>query len=730
MGRSLLVQAPDQDKERGLNVQPDISVCDREAIHLSGAIQPYGVMLVADGDGRVRRVAGDVEGLLGLSSWQDVSVAKLIGHDLGGLTRSGAGAGMFVGRLRAAGGEFDVSAHLSGEWTIVELEPASTEPKTPAALLGELDRSATLFERAPNLQTLCDVAAAEFRKLTGYDRVMVYHFLDDGAGAVLAEDRRPDMHSFLHHHFPASDIPRQARALYLRNLVRVIPDADYNPAPLSPDPDGNDFLDLSDSILRSVSPVHLHYLKNMGVRASASVSIVKEGQLWGLVACHNETPRLIPFDARAGARALAGAFARQIKAKEEAEGYRERIRLRSFEDETVALLSREGSLEAAIAHHLPDVGRILGSDGVAVLRGGDIATSGTCPPPEAIRALAAWLGARTDEPVFATDQLGADYPPAANFADIASGVLAITLSAQEPWIALWFRAEAVSVIEWAGNPHKGVQMRPGEKLTPRASFEAWRETIRGRARPWTVPETEAAGRLRLALLEVRRGRQLQDLNRQLIASLNEKDLLLQEKQFLIGEVNHRVQNSLQLVSSFLALQARASDLPELRVALDEAQRRLGAVALVHRRLYRGDQVELVEAARYIEELCADTVTAIGEDWRQQILLDVAPLLLPADRAVTVGLVLTELIINATKYAYAGQAGPLEVSLQDERVRFRLVVADRGRGKSGPRHGFGTRMIEALVAQLGGSMAYEENKPGLRAVLTAPNERTRSNQRPT
>jgi two-component sensor histidine kinase len=240
---------------------------------------------------------------------------------------------------------------------------------------------------------------------------------------------------------------------------------------------------------------------------------------------------------------------------------------------------------------------------------------------------------------------------------------------------------------------------------------------------------EAAGRLRLALLEVRRGRQLQDLNRQLIASLNEKDLLLQEKQFLIGEVNHRVQNSLQLVSSFLALQARASDLPELRVALDEAQRRLGAVALVHRRLYRGDQVELVEAARYIEELCADTVTAIGEDWRQQILLDVAPLLLPADRAVTVGLVLTELIINATKYAYAGQAGPLEVSLQDERVRFRLVVADRGRGKSGPRHGFGTRMIEALVAQLGGSMAYEENKPGLRAVLTAPNERTRSNQRP-
>jgi two-component system, chemotaxis family, sensor kinase Cph1 len=261
-------------------------------------------------------------------------------------------------------------------------------------------------------------------------------------------------------------------------------------------------------------------------------------------------------------------------------------------------------------------------------------------------------------------------------------------------------------------------------LTPRTSFEAWRETVRGRARRWTVPEVEAAGRLRLALLDVRRGRQLRDLNRQLLASLNEKDLLIQEKQFLIGEVNHRVQNSLQLVSSFLALQARDSGNPELHAALEEARRRLGAVALVHRRLYRGDQVELVDAARYIEELCGDTILAIGEEWRAGLVLDLAPLLLPADRAVTVGLILTELIINATKYAYDGAAGSLEIALADERHRFRLSVADRGRGKTGPRHGFGSRMIEALVAQLGGAVAYEDNRPGLRAVLSAPNERVR------
>ncbi len=210
-----------------------------------------------------------------------------------------------------------------------------------------------------------------------------------------------------------------------------------------------------------------------------------------------------------------------------------------------------------------------------------------------------------------------------------------------------------------------------------------------------------------------------DLNHRLTETLRDKDLLLEQKEFLMGEVNHRVQNSLQLVSSFLALQARKSDSPELQDALDEARRRLSAVGLVHRRLYRGDQVQVIDAARYIEELCGDAMTSMGEDWHECIVLDLAPVTVSADRAVTLGLVLTELIINVNKHAYAGTAGPVEIRLTEDRAELQLIVADQGHGRPLSGTGFGTRMINALVAQLGGKLAYEDNLPGLRAVMTAP-----------
>jgi two-component sensor histidine kinase len=282
---------------------------------------------------------------------------------------------------------------------------------------------------------------------------------------------------------------------------------------------------------------------------------------------------------------------------------------------------------------------------------------------------------------------------------------------------LWFRAEKVEEVEWAGNPHKQ-NPTPGGVLSPRASFDAWREDVHGRSRRWTLPEIEAAGRLRPAVLNVRQNRRIRELNVRLTETLNDKDALLQQKEFLIGEVNHRVQNSLQLVSSFLALQARDAD-DGFKATVEEARRRLNAVALVHRRLYRGDHLELVDAARYLDELVGDAISAMGPEWAEGLSLDLAPISLPTDRAVTVGLILTELMINANKYAYDGAAGPLQIRLIEDRDKLRLVVADHGKGKVGTRKGFGSRLMDALVGQLGGELTYEDNAPGLRAVLTAP-----------
>jgi chemotaxis family two-component system sensor kinase Cph1 len=176
------------------------------------------------------------------------------------------------------------------------------------------------------------------------------------------------------------------------------------------------------------------------------------------------------------------------------------------------------------------------------------------------------------------------YLPALAFQHTGSGLLAATLSIDEPWLLLWFRVEQAETVNWAGNPHKSDSPNASQPLTPRNSFAAWQETVRGRSRPWTLPEFDAATRLRVALLEVQQNRRMRELNLQLTKIVQDKDLLLQHNEFLIGEVNHRVQNSLQLVSGYLALQARASENPELLAALEEARRRISAVSLVHRRL--------------------------------------------------------------------------------------------------------------------------------------------------
>jgi light-regulated signal transduction histidine kinase (bacteriophytochrome) len=702
----------------------DLTACDREPIHIPGSIQPHGLLFVTGRDDLViRHAAGDVVSWLGDRPWEGRSLGEVTDDVLAGriarLADSNANGG-FAGRWRSAEGRaFDVSVHRTGAYLAVEMEPGPDEPTAASAVMGLLEAAGAGFERATNLKALCERAASEFRLLTGFDRVMIYQFLDDDAGAVLAEDRDPALPSFLNHHFPGSDIPRQARALYVRNLVRVIPDVDYVPAPLQPAWTDPEPLDMSDCALRSVSPVHMQYLRNMGVGASASISIVKDGVLWGLIACHHMTPRLLPYDIRAAARALAGGLARQIRAKEDAEAYRERIRLRSFEDDVLLGLSEDLPLDAALVEGAADLQRMLDADGVAILRGGELTQAGSTPHEADTRQLGAWIAARGGGETFATDRLAEAYPPAARYAEAASGVLAVAISPDEPFLILWFRAEAVEVVNWAGNPHKAAELAPGETLSPRASFEAWSDTVRGRSRPWRPAEAEAAGRLRRALLEVRQSQRLRGLNSRLSETLADRESLLQQKEFLLREVNHRVQNSLQLVSSFLGLQARASDDPALREAVEEARRRLSAVALVHRRLYRADQIENVDLARYIEELCGEMLESMGAEWRDQISLDLAPILIPPDRAVTIGLILTELVINANKYAYGGGPGRIEISLEQHRSALRLIIADHGKGQHEPRQGFGTRMMAAMVAQLSGTLEQSDNKPGLRAILTAP-----------
>ncbi|RZM27995.1 MAG: phytochrome, partial [Sphingomonas sp.] len=344
--------------------------------------------------------------------------------------------------------------------------------------------------------------------------------------------------------------------------------------------------------------------------------------------------------------------------------------------------------------------------------------NGACPDEAQIREIAGWVRKKGTEP-FHTDSLSSEFPAAAAYRDHGSGVLAITLSFQTPTMLLWFRAEEKQVVEWAGNPHKAVNLQPGEKLTPRASFEAWTQVVHGKARRWSQPEVEAARRLTVRLYDARQNRRIRDLADSLSVAVADKDRLIAQQETLLKEVNHRVQNSLQLVMAFLALQGRASDDPALTGHLTEAQRRLSAVALVHRRLYTDDNVQSIDLSRYLTDLIVDLKGSMGDEWANQFALDLAPITIAADDAVQVGLVLVELVINAQKYAYGGAPGPIFVNLEQHRARFRMIVADAGRGKTGTRKGFGTRMLDSMVRRLNGTLEVSDNMPGVRTVLTAP-----------
>jgi light-regulated signal transduction histidine kinase (bacteriophytochrome) len=700
----------------------DLTACDREPIHIPGAIQPHGLLLVADAATlTVVAGAGNIEGRLA-PDWLGAPLDVLVKQDVAALLAV-EGEARTMGGLPTQGTaeRFSVVVHRAGERLLVELEPVLTEPAGAGAVLGWLDAAASGFERASDLQALCERAAIAFRSLTGFDRVMIYRFLDDEAGRVVAEDRAPELHGFLHHHFPASDIPVQARALYVRNRTRAIPDITYVPAPLRPE--GFAQLDLSDVGLRSVSPIHIQYLHNMGVAASASISIVKDGLLWGLIACHNYSPRALPYDVRTTAATLASGLARQIRAKEEAETYRERLRLHAAEATLTPRLAVDQTLRRTVEGASDELRHMFAADGFAFVQGRVVDTYGLCPDQGEVSDIARWSRARGALEPFATHELSALLPSARAWTAEASGVLAMPL-ADDGATLLWFRAELVEEVEWAGNPHKAVTLAPGEILSPRASFESWTETVRGRSRRWTLEEVAAAQRLRRAFAEAHRNQKLLVLNRDLQRALADKDGLIAQKDILMKEVNHRVQNSLQLVSAFLRLQAKAAGDPVVADHLAEAQARLSAVALVHRRLYRDDQVENVDLARYLEELVGDMKGSLGAEWAAQIRLDLAPILMPTDRAVNIGLILTELVINASKYAYAGAVGPIAIALEQHRTRLRLIVADEGRGKSGTGQGFGSRMMDAMVDRLSGEIDFADNAPGLRVILTAPIEEVR------
>ncbi|MCL9797904.1 GAF domain-containing protein, partial [Frankia sp. AgKG'84/4] len=420
---------------------------------------------------------------------------------------------------------YDALLHRVGDLIVIELQPArGARPLSYAGTYARTRQSVLRLNGSRSLDELYGVVVEEVRRLTGFDRVMVYRFDAEWNGEVVAEAKLDRLNSFRGLHYPATDIPAQARALYERSWLRLIPDVDYRAVPVVPafDADTGEPLDLSDAWLRSVSPMHVEYLRNMGVTASMSISLLRDGRLWGLIACHHYSgPHEPGYEVCAAAEFLGHLFSLRLVSREDEQTVASSLASRRVLDQLVAAAQRDGaSIAASLTTGSPNLLDLIGGGGALVAVDGEYRTIGEVPPREVARRVFDTLGSQ--ESILAHDSVPVDLPDLADYRDIACGMLAFRFSRDEG--VAWFRPEALRTVDWGGDPHNAkIIAAEGDevRLSPRRSFDRWREVVRDRAQPWSAHERALAEELRQALTRAayRQARQSADLTRLMQESL-------------------------------------------------------------------------------------------------------------------------------------------------------------------------------------------------------------------
>lgn len=486
-----------------------VARCADEPIHVPGSVQPHGFFLLTEGaDGRVVVASENAAEYLG------VPLKLVLGARLGELLDREVMASIavvkstirpeyptkYLGAFRVGKELFSVLSHCVGDKLAVEFERVD-RVVSPELMNAVVTNFVSTLGSVPTEGALCRAVTQQVHEITGYDRTLLYCFDREGNGHVLAEVSNGRLPSYLDLHFPASDIPAQARALYLKNTTRIIPDADYTPSPLR-GLAGEDAgaVDLSQSVLRSVSPVHLEYMRNMGTMSSMSVSIVVDGKLWGLISGHNAEAKTVPFLIRSACDMLAKMMSTQLTSLRASERLRRTVEIHDVQRRVLTRLASGTDFLQNLHEQMPELLGLAQGSGVALVAAGHVDKMGVTPDDEAIRKIASWLDTQPERDVLHTDALSSAVGGTEAWADgiraMASGVLAVRISSVQQRYVLWFRPEVVQTVGWAGEPPK-----PGEpkQLHPRSSFETWKETVRGRSAGWSDLEVESAGDFRAAL---------------------------------------------------------------------------------------------------------------------------------------------------------------------------------------------------------------------------------------
>lgn len=515
--------------------------CDREPIHIPGSIQPHGYLIGITESGEIQHLSENIIQLVGqeVGQWLGKPLTELIGS-CAALQLNQRVSKLSPKRFITTAVEinsngksvrFDARLHRQGGLTLIDLEQGS-EQSSSFRELELYNNSLQCLQESQSVSELAQTLAEEIQQLIEFDRVMVYRFKEDFSGEVIAEAKVPLSDSFLGLHLPAADIPLQARLLYQQNPVRIIPNVSYEPVPIHPEINqlSGQPLDLSFSALRSVSPIHIQYLKNMQVRASMSVSIMKNGKLWGLIACHHQQPQQLSYQKRQLCELLGKAFSMIFNEKEALVLKNYQQQLQETKKRLFHAISTAAKFTDGLYKQEPNVKDLIPCGGCVTSFGGNFKCFGETPGQEQLKALVGWLQKEVDEEVFFTNKLPDIYEPAGQFLQTGSGLLAIAVSKVQQEYILWFRPELVHTVRWAGKKEKWAGQN--ELLSPRQSFKAWAEQVGGEAEPWHPLEVEAARELRGVLIDAvlrmagelkLRADIISRINRELDTSKNELD---------------------------------------------------------------------------------------------------------------------------------------------------------------------------------------------------------------
>ncbi|WP_024677212.1 ATP-binding protein [Pseudomonas syringae] len=668
--------------------------CADEPIQFPGAIQPHGLLFtLKEPELTILQVSANVQSVLGKVPEQlaGQTLDCVLGAGWAEVIRSTSANDSLadVPRLLMSveGVEFEAMLHRSQDALVLELEiqDKAAQAVSYSERTGNMGRMLRQLHAAADLQTLYEVSVREIQKMTGYDRVLIYRFEEEGHGQVIAEASAPAMELFNGLFFPASDIPEQARELYRRNWLRIIPDANYTPVPLVPQlrPDTQQQLDLSFSTLRSVSPIHCQYMKNMGVLSSMSVSLIQGGKLWGLISCGHRTPLYVSHELRSACQAIGQVLSLQISAMEALEVSRQReTKIQTLQQLHQLMATSDEEVFDGLAQQPQLLMDLVGATGVAIIEDRQTHCYGSCPEPSDIRALHTWMTAG-GEPVYASYHLSSVYPPAEAYQAVASGVLAMTLPKPVDNGVIWFRPEVKQSVQWSGDPNKPLNLDASDsivRLRPRTSFEIWKVEMTGIAAKWSHGDVFAANDLRRSALE-------NDLARQ----VSKEQQAVRARDELVAVVSHDLRNPMTVISMLCGMMQKSfsSDGPHtsrrISTAIDTMQQAASRMNVLLEDLLDTSKIEAgrytitpqpLEVSQIFEE--AYTLLApLAMDKSIEISFNAEPDIKVNADPERLFQVLSNLIGNAIKFTpKLGRIGVAAMSNGDEVV---FTVRDSGEG---------------------------------------------------